>query len=66
MRLADLPAGTAVALTALPQITATIIRHGEMATVVKLAAEPITIGARTFARASTGLWSGNADVTVRR
>jgi len=65
MRLADLPAGTAVAVTALPHVTATIVRHGPMATVVKLAPTTVTIGERSFARSATVLWSANTDVMVR-
>lgn len=63
MRLADLPTGTRVALTALPAVTATIERHGEMATLVKLAGEAVTVGDATFTRRSTAMWSGNTEVT---
>lgn len=63
MRLADLPTGTRVVLTALPTISATIERHGEMATLVKLSGETVTVGDATFIRRATAMWSGNTEVT---
>lgn len=61
MALADVPPGTVVTVAALPHLRGTVVRHGAMATVLRLE-EPVEAAGKTLTRKVTVLWSGRTEV----
>lgn len=57
----EIPPGTAVRLAALPEIRGIVLRHGDMATLLRLE-EPAEVAGKPITRRVTVLWSGQAEV----
>lgn len=78
MKIKDAPIGAAIHVTALPTIKGKVVRHGEMATMVRLNPREVAIKRTvldkvtkeevevesTFTKSELGLWSPNTEVTL--